>query len=65
MGKRNRETIEYASCFFCEKMVEFLEFHCFGCDEVVCERCDEITQFGTHEVEEHQSDPSTIRAGSL
>jgi hypothetical protein len=40
-------------CYFCHREVSE-ENYCHGCDEYICDNCDEEPQVGDHEVEDHK-----------
>ena len=40
-------------CYFCRKEVSEDDY-CFGCDEYVCDRCDQNEVAADHIVEDHE-----------
>lgn len=46
-------------CFLCNRKLDGPEedFHCFGCDELICETCDtNLGLMGAHEPEDHRAE---------
>lgn len=44
---------EAGECFFCTAQCDG-DYFCYGCEEFVCNVCDEVECIGRHMVEEHR-----------
>ena len=40
------------NCYFCNREVGEDDF-CFGCQQYICDKCDDSEQAGDHEPEDH------------
>lgn len=55
MSKRDELEIENGECYFCGVDLDET-FFCYGCEEFICQYCDETEVWGQHTASEHQGE---------